>query len=312
MKIYLVTGGAGFIGSNIVEALVKKGRKVRVFDNFSTGKMECLAPFKKDIEIIKGDICRFKDCQKAVKGVSIVIHQAALRSVPKSVINPFASHDADATGTLYMLQVAKEEGVDRFVYASSSSAYGDVKKFPMKEDDPVRPLSPYGVAKLAGELYAYSYYVNYGLETVSLRYFNVFGPRQNPESLYSAAVPGFIDRFKQNKAPIIYGDGKQSRDFTYVENVVNANLLAAEVPAAKGHVFNIASGKDHSVIELYKELAKIMKKEHLKPIFEKRRPSDPDRTNANISRAKKILGWRPTVDFKEGLRRTCEWFLGKN
>jgi len=310
VKLYLVTGGAGFIGSNIVEALVKKGKKVRVLDNFSSGKMEFLKPFKKDIELIRGDIRRFNDCRKAVKGASIVIHQAALRSVPKSVIEPFLTHDVDATGALYMLQAAKEEGVDRFVYASSSSAYGDVNHFPMKETDSVRPLSPYGVAKLAAELYAYSYYVNYGLETVSLRYFNVFGPHQDPESKYSAAVPGFIDRFKNGKRPIIYGDGKQSRDFTYVENVVNANLLAAEVPAAKGHVFNVGSGHDYSVLDLYWGLAKIMGKEDMKPIFEKRRPSDPDRTFADISKTKKILGWKPTVDFKEGLRRTVQWFAG--
>jgi len=309
MKVYLVTGGAGFIGSNIVAALVKDGKRVRVLDNFSTGRQEFLRPFKSSIHIMEGDIRRFKDCQKAVKGVSIVFHQAALRSVPKSVVQPFVTHDIDATGTLNMLQASKEAGVDRFVYASSSSVYGDVKRFPMKEDDPVKPLSPYGVAKFAGELYAYSYYVNYGLETVSLRYFNVFGPHQNAESKYSAAVPAFIDLFYHNKSPIIYGDGRQSRDFTYIENVVNANLLAAKVPAAKGHVFNVASGRDYSVLELYRELAKIMRKTNLKPVFEKRRPSDPDRTIADVSKVEGVLGLKPSVDFRQGLEKTVLWFL---
>lgn len=308
MKLYLVTGGAGFIGSNIVAALVKKGNKVRVLDDFSAGRMEFLKPFKKDIQIMRGTIKSFNDCRRAVKGASIVIHQAALRSVAKSVMSPFETHDTDATGTLYLLEAAKREGVDRLVYASSSSVYGDLKRNPMRETDPVKPLSPYGVAKLTAEFYAYSYYVNYGLETVSLRYFNVFGPHQSPESEYSTVVPGFIERFRKNKRPVIYGDGRQSRDFVYVENVANANLLAAIVPAAKGHVFNIGSGRDTSILELYGELAIILKKEHLKPVFEKRRPSDPDRTRADISLAKNILGWRPTVSFKEGLKRTAEWF----
>jgi UDP-glucose 4-epimerase len=308
MKLCLVTGGAGFIGSNIVAALVKKGKKVRILDNFSSGKMDFLKPFLKDIQIVRGDIQKPADCRKAVKGVSIVIHQAALRSVAKSVMDPFATHECDATGTLNVLEAAKNEGVDRLVYASSSSVYGDVKRFPMREGDPIKPLSPYGVAKLAAELYAYSYYLNYGLETVSLRYFNVFGPHQNPESIYSAVVPAFIERLKKNISPFIYGTGEQTRDFTYVDNVVNANLLAAEVPAAKGHVFNVASGQDYSVLDVYHGLAKIMGKTHIKPVFKKRRPSDPDKTNADISKTKKILGWRPTVNFEEGLKRTAQWF----
>ena len=308
MKRYLVTGGAGFIGSNIVAALVKKGKMVRVLDNFSEGKIEFLKPFKSDIEIIRADVRRYNDCRKAVKGIEVVMHQAALRSVIKSVMEPFATHDTDATGTLNMLEAARQARVKRFVNASSSSVYGDAKHFPTKEESPFGALSPYAVAKLAAERYAYSYFVNYGLETVSLRYFNVFGPHQNPESIYSAVIPGFIERFKKNTAPMIFGDGRQSRDFTYVENVVNANLLAAEVSKAKGEVFNIGSGEDYSILELYKELASIMHKEHLKPLFKKRRPSDPDRTYADISKAKRILGWEPKTSFKEGLKKSVDWF----
>ncbi len=308
MKLYLVTGGAGFIGSHIVAALVKKGEKVRILDDFSSGKKEFIKPYLRDIQIQKGSITRFADCQKAVKGVHAVIHQAALRSVAKSVMDPFAYHETDATGTLNMLEAARRGGVKRFVNASSSSVYGNVDHFPMRETDSTRPLSPYGTAKLAAELYAYAYFLNYGFETVSLRYFNVFGPHQSPESVYSTVVPAFSERLKQNKSPIIYGTGKQSRDFTYVENVVNANLLAATVPGAKGHIFNIANGTDFSVLDVYRELAAIMGKKHIKPEFQKRRPADPDKTYADVSQAKRILGWKPTVGFKEGLRRTVEWF----
>ena len=308
MKRYLVTGGAGFIGSNIVAALVKKGKKVRILDNFSEGKMEFLKPFKNDIEIMRGDVRRYADCHKAVKGIEVVMHQAALRSVIKSVMDPFATHDTDATGTLYMLEAARQRRVKRFVNASSSSVYGDAKRFPTTEESPFGALSPYAVAKLAAERYAFSYFVNYGLETVSLRYFNVFGPHQNPESIYSAVIPGFIERFKKDIAPMIFGDGKQSRDFTYVGDVVNANLLAAQSSKAKGEAFNIGAGEDHSIIGLYKDLATVMHKEHLKPIFKKRRPSDPDRTYADISKAKRILGWEPKTSFKEGLKKTVDWF----
>jgi UDP-glucose 4-epimerase len=308
MKRYLVTGGAGFIGSHIVEALVRKGQRVRVLDDFSSGRREFLKSCLRDIEIQKGSIARFADCQKAVKGVDIVIHQAALRSVAKSVMDPFAYHETDATGTLNMLEAARRARVKRFVNASSSSVYGNVDHFPMRETEPTRPLSPYGTAKLAAELYAWTYYLNYGFETVSLRYFNVFGPRQNPESVYSTVVPAFIERLKKNKRPIIHGTGRQSRDFTYVENVVNANLLAATAPGAKGRIFNIANGRDFSVIDVYETLARITGKRHIKPEFQKRRPADPDKTYADISQAKRFLGWKPTVGFKEGLKRTVEWF----
>ncbi|HXV18882.1 MAG TPA: NAD-dependent epimerase/dehydratase family protein, partial [Candidatus Omnitrophota bacterium] len=234
MKLkYLVTGGAGFIGSHLVELLVKKGHKVRVLDNFSTGFASYLKPFQGKVEVQKGDVRNTRDCLRAVRGVEVVFHEAAFTSVAKSVETPSEVHEIDATGTLNMLEAAKTAGVRRFVYASSCSVYGNATRFPLREGDPIKPLSPYAVAKLTGELYTYSYFVNYGLETVALRYFNVFGSRQNPMSKYSAAVPGILSRLKKGQAPVIYGDGKQSRDFVHADDVAMANFLASKVPAAK-------------------------------------------------------------------------------
>ena len=306
--VYLVTGGLGFIGSHITAALVRKGRKVRILDNFSTGKLEFVKPYQKHIQIQRGDIRRYRDCEKAMEGVGYVIHQAAFKSVPKSVNSPMLAHEADATGTLNLLEAARQARVKRFVNASSSSVYGDAKHFPSNESDPTKPLSPYGVAKLAAECYAYSYFLNYGLQTVSLRYFNVFGPHQNLDSIYSAVIPAFINHVKSGSSPVIYGTGRQSRDFTYVENVVAANLAAAEAPGAGGHIFNIAGGRAHSVIDLYRELARILDKTDVKPVFKPKRRSDPMRSFADVSAAKKILKWKVTVGFEEGLKRTVEWF----
>ncbi len=308
MKLVLVTGGAGFIGSHIVEGLVRQGRKVRVLDNFSAGNMEFLKAVRADIQVIRGDVRKTQDCLKAARGVDIVFHQAALRSVAKSVANPIYTHDVDAGGTLHMLEAAKRRKVRRFVNASSSSVYGDARHFPAKESDALDAISPYGIAKLAAEKYTYSYFLNYGLETVSLRYFNVYGPRQSPESIFSNVVPGFIYRFKSGKPPRIFGDGKQSRDFVYVEDVADANVCAAQTPKAKGMIFNVGAGRDTSIIRIYDELARIMGKTHMKPLFQARRPSDPDRTKADITLAKKILSWAPRVQLREGLKKSVEWF----
>ena len=307
MERYVVTGGAGFIGSNIVEELLKKGHKVKVIDNFITGKRENIAPFLKDIELIEGDIRDMDAARKAVKGVDYVLHQAALRSVPKSVDDPMLTNDINVSGTLNMLIAAKEASVKRFVYASSSSVYGDCDTFPEKEDFILRPISPYAVSKLTGEYYAYTFSKTYGLETVSLRYFNVFGPRQNPESKYSAVIPAFISRMLEGKSPIIEGDGKQSRDFTYVANVVDANLAAAKADGINGEAFNIACGTSHSVLSIIENLNKLLGKD-LKPEFAPTRRGDVRKTMADISKMKKLLHITPGVDFKSGLKKTLEWF----
>src|SRR3989338_6840139 len=250
MAHYLVTGGAGFIGSNIVEELVKRGEKVRVLDNFITGKMENLKSFLDKIELIEGDIRDREVLKKALNGIDFVLHQAALRSVPKSVENPFLTNDINVFGTLNLLMAAKEAKVKRLVYASSSSAYGDAKRFPQKETDLPVPISPYGVSKLAGENYCVVFAKTLGLETVSLRYFNVFGPRQNPESKYSAVIPMFIFKMLRGESPLVDWDGKQSRDFTYVANVVEANLRACVAPGVSGEVFNVACGQTTSIIDI--------------------------------------------------------------
>jgi len=307
MSLYLVTGGAGFIGSNIVEELVKKGEGVRVIDNFITGKRENLEPFINRLELIEGDIRNSEDLKKALDGVDYILHQAALRSVPKSVDDPFMTNDINVNGTLNLLFEAKRQGVKRVVYASSSSAYGDVVKFPQREDFNSRPISPYGVSKLAGENYCFSFAKTFGLETVSLRYFNVFGPRQNPESKYSAAVPALLSRMLYNKSPIVEWDGHQARDFTYVKNVVDANLKAAVTEGISGETFNVACGSTISILDIIKMLNKILGK-RLKPKYAPKRQGDVRKSFADIRKLTKLLGMKPEVNFNEGLRRTTEWF----
>jgi nucleoside-diphosphate-sugar epimerase len=308
MAKYLVTGGAGFIGSNIVEELVRRKQKVVVIDSFITGKRENLAPFKNKIKLIKGDIRDSKALAKAMKGVEYVIHQAALRSVPKSVDDPFTTNDINVFGTLNVLFAAKKAGVKRVVYASSSSAYGDVKRFPQVETDYPSPISPYGVSKLAGENYCVTFAETFGLETVSLRYFNVFGPRQNPESKYSAVVPAFLFAMAKGKEPIVEWDGKQARDFTYVGNVVQANLKACTVPGISGEVFNIACGMSISVLDIVRSLNKILGTK-IKPKFAPKRRGDVRTTYADIKKMKSLLGLKNIVRFEEGLKYTADWFL---
>ena len=310
MEKYLVTGGAGFIGSNIVEELLKRGEKVRVIDNFITGKRENIAPFLNDIELIEEDIRDIEAARKAVGDMDYVLHQAALRSVPKSVDNPSLSNDINVNGTLNILMASREAGVKRVVYASSSSVYGDCKDFPEKENFLLKPISPYAVSKLTGEYYGYTFTKTFGLEAVSLRYFNVFGPRQNPESKYSAVIPAFISKMLKNESPIIEGSGKQSRDFTYVQNVVMANLAAAKIDGIGGEVFNVACGKTHSVLDIIKHLNKMLGKD-FKLEFAPSRRGDVEKTMADISKMKKMLHIKPEVGFESGLEKTLKWFQSK-
>jgi len=319
-ETYLVTGGAGFIGSNIVEELLKRNQKVVVLDNFITGTQNNLNLAKKgaakvvgktavdkNFKLIKGDIRKLNDCIKACKGVYYVLHQAALRSVPKSVEDPFLTNEINVTGTLNMLMAAKKCGVKRFVYASSSSAYGDVKTFPQKETFNPKPISPYGVSKLAGENYAVTFAATFGLETVSLRYFNVFGPRQNPESKYSAAIPAILSRMLNHKPAIVEWDGNQSRDFTYIKNVVEANIRSAKAKGVSGEVFNVACGNTISINQIVKLLQKILK-DNTKPVFAPKRAGDVRKTYADISKLRKKLGMRKLVQFEDGVRQTVDWF----
>lgn len=308
-KGILVTGGAGCIGSNIVEALVARGKKVTVIDDFSAGFEENLKPFARKIRLVRGDIRNAADVRKSLKGVGVVIHQAAIRSVPKSVKNPHLSHEVNSTGTLVLLEESVRQGIRRFVYASSSSVYGSALRFPQSERDTPKPISPYGVSKLCGEMYCHAFKGVHGLETVSLRYFNVYGLRQNPESLYSLLIPALLDKLIKGQRPVIDGTGKQSRDFTFVGDVVRANLLAAFGPAkAAGMAFNIAGGRDYSVLEILARVQKILGTK-IRPAFGPRRPGDPMRTRADISLASKYLDWRPRVSLEQGLQKTIEWFL---
>lgn len=307
MSSYLVTGGAGFIGSNIVEALVKRGEQVKVLDNFVSGKRENLNPFLDKIELIEGDIRDLELLKKITKGVDYILHQAALRSVPKSVANPVPYNEVNVGGTLNVLLAAKEAGVKRVVFASSSSIYGDTEVFPEKESFLPLPISPYAASKLAGEHYCHVFSKVYGLETVSLRYFNVFGPRQSLESQYAVVVPKFIVSILNNESPPVHGDGKQSRDFTYIDNVVEANILAACTSGVSGEVFNIACGKDYTVLDLVGQLNRIIGKD-LKPKFTPPRPGDVPRTLADISKVQRLLKLEIKVNFEQGLQKSVDWF----
>lgn len=303
----VVTGGAGFIGSNLVRRLVKEGSRVTVLDNLSTGRLENLAGLEKEIEFIRGDIRDPELLPKVFSGAEVVFHQAALPSVPRSIADPVLVNANNITGTLNVLVAAREAGVRRVVLAASSSAYGDTEKLPKTEDMAGRPLSPYAVTKYVGELYASVFARIYGLETVALRYFNVFGPRHDPKSEYAAAIPKFILAMAQGQRPTVYGDGLQSRDFTFVENVVEANLLAAEAKGVSGEVFNIGCGQRYTLNELVAELNGLLGTS-LTPEYVPSRPGDVKHSLASIEKASAMLGYRPAVDFREGLRRTVEWF----
>ena len=307
MSKYLVTGGAGFIGSNIVCALVERGEDVTVLDDFSTGKLGNLEGVLQKIRLVETDICNKHRASEVMRGIDYVLHQAALPSVARSVANPLVSNKVQVFGTLNMLWAACQAGVKRFVYAGSSSVYGDSEVLPKREDMTPAPKSPYAVGKLAGEHYCKVFNDIYGLETVVLRYFNVFGPRQDPASRYSAVIPLFINAALEDKGVTIYGDGLQSRDFTYVSNVVDANLKAVESDKAVGQTMNIAYGGRTTLLELLDAISEITGKKipakHQDP-----RPGDVKHSHADITRAGELLAYQPAVDLKEGLKKTAEFF----
>lgn len=306
-KTYLVTGGAGFIGSHIVERLVRDGHRVRVLDDFSSGKESNLESFRTEIELVKGDIRDAAIVSEAMKGVNVVFHEAALGSVPRSVADPLTTHEVNMTGTLNVLLAAREAGVKRVVYASSSSVYGETPVLPKKEDMTPQPLSPYALSKLVGEHYASVFKHVYGFEVVGLRYFNIFGPRQDPESQYAAVIPRFIMALLEGKSPVVYGDGLQSRDFTYVDNVVDANLLASEADGVAGQAFNVACGGRYTLLELLARLKEILGSD-IEPIHEAARAGDVKDSQASIEAAARALAYRVSVDFEEGLQRTAGWY----
>jgi nucleoside-diphosphate-sugar epimerase len=306
---FLVTGAAGFIGSHLVEHLMTAGHTVTALDDLSTGKLENIEPWMRRIHFIHGSVLDVADCQRAMRGVDYVFHEAALASVPRSTSDPAATHAADATGTLNLLIAARDARVKRVVYAASSSAYGNTLELPKHEGMATLPLSPYAAAKLAGENYMRAFHASYGLETVSLRYFNIFGPRQDPESEYAAVVPKFVTCALEGRAPIIYGDGEQTRDFTFVENVVVANMLACEAPAAAcGHVFNVGCGARISLNDLWRVI-KEQTGTSMEPDYHSARAGDVRDSLASLDAIKTMLGYTPDVGLEEGLHRTIEWFI---
>ena len=308
MPSYLVTGGAGFIGSHVVDELVRRRERVRVLDNFVTGKRENIAHNLAHIELVEGDLTDLEAVRRAVAGADYVLHLGAIPSVPRSVADPLASNEANVTGTLNVLVAARDEGVERVVYSSSSSVYGDSPTLPKHEHMPTSPLSPYAVSKLAGENYCVAFHRVYGLPAVCLRYFNVFGPRQDPQSQYAAVIPKFVTRMLNGKPPLVYGDGLQTRDFTYVANVVEANLLACQREDAIGQVMNAALGNRISLLDLIHTLNKVLGTD-LPPAFDAPRPGDVRDSQADTTLMEALLRFQTVVGFEEGLRRTVEWFF---
>jgi len=309
MKIHLVTGGAGFIGSNIARELLKRGKSVRVLDNYSTGYRSNIADIRSDIEIVEGDLRSFHIVNEAMKGVEVVYHQGALPSVPRSIADPLTSNEVNVSGTLNVLFAALEQGVRRVTFASSSSIYGNAPEQVKSEDLPVRPLSPYAVSKLAGEKYFQVFNSIYGLETVALRYFNVFGPWQDPDSPYSAVIPLFVKAYMEGLAPVINGDGDQSRDFTFVENVVHGNLLAADAPLAPGNVINVACHGSVTVNSLASQIGSLVGRDDIVPVHGPDRSGDVKHSMADVTKARELLGYEPVISFSEGLRRTVSFYM---
>ena len=307
MEKFLVTGGAGFIGSNICKKLVSQGCFVRVLDNLLTGKKSNLASVMDKIEFIEADMGDELIAGSAMKDIDVVLHQGALPSVPKSIDDPAATHKHCVNATFTLLLAARDAGIKRFVYASSSSAYGDTPTLPKVETMATSPLSPYAVAKLVGEYYCSVFYKAFGLETISLRYFNVFGPFQDPTSQYAAAIPAFVTAILKEKPPTIYGDGEQSRDFTYIDNVVEGNLLAARVNKTEGQVINLACGEVVTVNEIIDMINKMVGK-NVKPIYTDTRAGDVKHSQADITLAKQVIGFEPIVKFKDGLKLAIEWY----
>jgi len=307
MDHYLITGGAGFIGSNLVEELLNRGEKVTVLDNFSTGHRENLKPFINDLELVEGDIRSLSTVYRAVDGVDYVLHQAALPSVQRSVEDPMTTNEVNITGTLNVLIASRDRNVKRVVFASSSSVYGNNNVLPKQEDMKPDPLSPYAAAKLTGEKYCKIFAEVYGLSTVVLRYFNVFGPRQDPTSQYSAVIPKFIYLMKNNKVPTIFGDGEQSRDFTFIKNVVHANLLACKSSDLIHEIFNCACQEQISVNQLVHYLNEILETD-IKPNYDKPRSGEVKHSLADVSKARRLLNFYPEVNVKQGLNKTVAWF----
>ncbi len=310
MASYLITGGAGFIGSHLAETLVGQGHEVRVLDNLATGKLENLEPARQGpgkFDFIQGDIRDLDTCQAAMQGVEVVLHQAARASVPRSIENPLATHAVNATGSLNILYAAKEAGAKRVVMASSSSIYGDVEPAdaPKAESLPPRPLSPYAASKVSMEHYAAAFNRVYGLETVCLRYFNVFGPRQDPDSPYAAVIPKFLSCLLQGQRPPVFGDGRQSRDFTYIDNVVAANLAACAGPQAPGQAINVAAGVSHDLLDLLAVLSELTGLP-AEPEFHDPRPGDVRYSLADLDKARRLLDYEPAVSFRQGLERLVE------
>jgi len=310
LSTYLVTGGAGFIGSNLVATLIERGDTVRVLDDFSTGKRENLADLMPAITLFEGSVADDAIVREAVAGVDYVLHEGALASVPRSVDDPLSTNVANVTGTLTLLMAARDAGVKRLVFAASSSAYGDQPTLPKTESMPPSPLSPYAVSKLAGEYYCQAFTACYGLETVCLRYFNIFGPRQDPQSVYAAVIPKFITAMLAGERPVVFGDGEQSRDFTYVADCVAANLLACTAPGAAGHTVNIACGGRYTLNDLIALLNGILGTA-IEAVYEPERAGDVKHSQAAIAAARAVLGYEPTTSFEDGLRQTVEWFQAK-
>lgn len=309
--VYLVTGGAGFIGSNIVRELLSLGHEVRVLDNLSTGKKANVEDVKKEISFIEGDIRKYDDATRAARGADIVLHQAALPSVPRSIEDPITTNEVNVGGVVTMLKASVDAGVRRFVFASSSSVYGDSPVLPKHEELPSNPLSPYAVSKLAGEKYCSVFSKIYGIETISLRYFNVFGPRQDPASQYAAVIPKFIRAIMSDGRPVVYGDGEQSRDFTFVRNVVHANVLASKAAYPGYTAVNCACHGRITLNDLVKQINDILGKS-VEPIYEASKAGDIKHSFAAIDKAREAIGYTPVVDFRNGLESTVEWYARGN
>ncbi|HVP57134.1 MAG TPA: SDR family oxidoreductase [bacterium] len=303
----LVTGGAGFIGSNLARKLVSLGEEVVILDDFSTGKADNLDDIRNSVEVVRGSICDINTVRGAIRGVERVFHHAAVVSVVRSVDDPLSTNAVNIDGTLNCLVAAKEAGVKKFVFAASSSAYGDNPRLPKNEDMKPEPLSPYAISKLTGEFYARVFYKIYGLPTVSLRYFNIFGPHQDPKSLYAAVIPIFITKILKGESPVIYGDGEQSRDFTFIDNAVQANLLAAQSGDAAGRVINVACGTRYTLNQLVTKIRSLTQSAVV-PTYAERRPGDVVHSQGDIALASKLLGYSPSVSFDQGLEATVRWF----
>ncbi len=307
-ETFLVTGGAGFIGSNLAEELIRRGGRVRIIDNLVTGSRNNLEEIGGDFDFVEADLNEAEAVRKIVDGVDAVFHQAALPSVPRSVANPAETHQACVNGTFNLLEQCRAAGVKRLVYAASSSAYGDQPILPKVETMRPDPLSPYAAAKLAGEHYCRVFHTVYGMETVALRYFNVFGPRQDPSSHYSGVISRFIDAFMKGTTPVIYGNGEQSRDFTFIANVVDANIKAAASPQAAGEVMNVANGERVTLNELVEVLGRITGKPDVRPDYQDERKGDVKHSQADNRKAVELIGYEKLVGLEEGLRRTIEWW----